>query len=789
MSDLMALQVEIEQEIAASSDSKRLSVPTDSGFAHGGTAHVMIKNQVDDVAKEIAVWFNEINAGRAGKSNAHGALISNQDPALIAFIAMKTIMGLMHRPSLTLTQASLAVARAIQLEVWLQDFRRHNKKLHEQLLLDLSKRKNRREIKNALIGWAATKDGFEPMIRWPRQPAFMIGSRLVDSMLRATGWLELQLQASAKKQTYFLRRTKAFTLFAEYWLQFTHAQPDYLPTVVPPRAWESWWGGGYYTDALPPLTLVKTQDVELLKKTAASPALLRSVNAMQDVGWRINRRVFEVFDEAVSHRLQVGGMPMLTEGVVYRKKGETETPEEASSRRLENIRKFEAVREAQAHWFLLAQIRRLASDYLGHTFWYPYTLDFRGRLYPVVAALNPQGTDAAKGLLEFSEGKKLNKAGWRWLKVHGANSWDNGLTKLSFSERVQFIDRNHERILQCAEAPLDETYWSAAENPWQFLAFCFEYASALRDPEHVCRLPIGMDGTCNGLQHFSAMLRDPIGGAATNLLPGDKPRDIYQMVADRVIERMKADNSPIGQCWIEFGVDRKATKRQVMTLPYGSTRFSCYRYTADWYRDAKSTRQSPFTEEGGNAAVRYLSAHIWEAIGDVVVAAREAMKWLQTCVNAMGARPITWTSPSGFTVSQKYVEMKERRIRTQVMGSLIRPRFIDHTDKVSLYEQRNGISPNFVHSCDAAHVVLTVNKLLDQGVNTFAFVHDNYLCLPTDAETMARTLRDSFVSMHETPALDVLAKQWRDQGYDIPDPPKCGSLDLSKVSGSEYFFA
>ena len=39
-----------------------------------------------------------------------------------------------------------------------------------------------------------------------------------------------------------------------------------------------------------------------------------------------------------------------------------------------------------------------------------------------------------------------------------------------------------------------------------------------------------MDGSCNGLQNFSAMLRDEVGGKAVNLIPSDKPQDVYMEV-------------------------------------------------------------------------------------------------------------------------------------------------------------------------------------------------------------------------------------------------------------------
>jgi DNA-directed RNA polymerase len=40
-----------------------------------------------------------------------------------------------------------------------------------------------------------------------------------------------------------------------------------------------------------------------------------------------------------------------------------------------------------------------------------------------------------------------------------------------------------------------------------------------RSEEFVSHLPVAFDGSCNGLQNYSMMLRDEVGGAATNLVP------------------------------------------------------------------------------------------------------------------------------------------------------------------------------------------------------------------------------------------------------------------------------
>ena len=44
---------------------------------------------------------------------------------------------------------------------------------------------------------------------------------------------------------------------------------------------------------------------------------------------------------------------------------------------------------------------------------------------------------------------------------------------------------------------------------------------------YVCNLPVHQDGSCNGLQHYAALGRDALGGAAVNLTPSEQPQDVY----------------------------------------------------------------------------------------------------------------------------------------------------------------------------------------------------------------------------------------------------------------------
>ena len=70
-------------------------------------------------------------------------------------------------------------------------------------------------------------------------------------------------------------------------------------------------------------------------------------------------------------------------------------------------------------------------------------------------------------------------------------------------------------------------WWQSAEKPWEALAACMEVRDALAtgDPaSFVSRLPVQIDGSCNGLQHYAALGRDLDGGFSVNLLPSDRPQ-------------------------------------------------------------------------------------------------------------------------------------------------------------------------------------------------------------------------------------------------------------------------
>jgi DNA-directed RNA polymerase len=315
-------------------------------------------------------------------------------------------------------------------------------------------------------------------------------------------------------------------------------------------------------------------------------------------------------------------------------------------------------------------------------------MDWRGRLYAVPVDLNPQGEDAVRALLTFSEGKALDERGAFWLAVHGANSF--GEDKVSFEDRVEWVRTNEDAILKSAADPHHETWWRGADAPWQFLAFCFEWAAFKQHGiGYVSHLPVSLDGTCNGLQHFSAMLRDEQGGSAVNLMPSDTPHDIYAKVAERVVQTLSEDADPLAEKWLGIGVDRKLVKLAVMTLPYGAGDYTRGDQIKEYLEDLrpKAIRTSPRER---NYLVK---KHVTPAIEAMVPSARKAMQWLQEVALAMAAKdlPVQWQTPTGFVVQQSY--HKQDSVLVKYRGKKIQHRM--PTEKFTVDAKDNRLGPRW----------------------------------------------------------------------------------------------
>lgn len=768
----------------------------------------LMKHSVQAVEDGIREYLEEAFSGGAGRQNLVAPMLNSLDPAVAAYLTLKmTIDGVSNRYSLT--KVAMAIAGALEDEFKFSIFENKEKAWFRVIRNEVTKRTSNRHFRRYAIIHTMNKKALVDYEPWSKTDKLHLGCKLIDILVRKTGIVEVKTQVFSRRQrqTFVVATPKTLE-----WIEKVNANgallsPFYLPCVVPPKDWESPVGGGYWFDEVRPLPMIKTYNRKYIDEMHSHdmPLEYKAMNALQKTKWSVNHQVLDVMQQVWESGELWKGIPARNDAAIppspFPHINKEDMTEDQRRRFVEwkhtasRIHQMNARNQSKRIQFARTlQLAQRFSQYDG--FYFPYQMDFRGRKYTTVPFLTPQGTAYAKALLHFAEGKPIEtKEQASWLAIHGANSF--GYDKAAFTDRELWVYMNSDRIKAIAADPFSELFWTEADEPWLFLAFCFEWAQYLDEGfGFVSHLPIGMDGSNNGLQHFSAQLRDEIGGLATNLMPSNKPQDIYQQVADRVIENLKslsAQGDDMAQHWLDFGINRKTCKRPVMVVPYGGQRYSCRAYIEEYIMDKlEGGAKAPWGDDHF-AASQYLTPFVWDAISEVVVSARKAMDWIQGVASQVSKLnlPLIWTSPSGFVVQQQYPSVEERRITTYIDNTLIKPT-ANELNMETLDKRRavQGSSPNFVHSMDAAAMTITITKALDAGIESFAMIHDSYGTHAADTPQLARLIREAFVEMYEQN--DVL-EQFRNAALevvdDVPEVPAKGNLDLHQVLESDFFFA
>lgn len=758
-----------------------------------------------NLLRPVAQGLQEFSNSGARKHGKYRKITKAIDPEVMAYIGLKTVLNSLHLPR-SVTQVALDIGLYLEDEQRFSSFKETNPEYYKVVMQDF-KRKNTKAYRHLRNVMAVTskKKGLE-WDAWTKETRLGVGSVVLDQVVAHTDLVTIQKkQIKKNKYTHIVSASMDAVKWIEGYNEYASLLHPYTkPCIIEPDDWSSVTSGGYWSEAMRLRNpFIKGLSGEALKFVESHDLtrVFKAVNSIQRTPWTINKEVLEVMQTMWASNNAIS-LPKKEPSEIPKfrvdtppKEMDTETFQEflVWKAKVSQMYTDEISRSSRA--YEVARIIKMAANYAKYdALWFVYQCDFRGRGYASSSGLNPQGSDYNKALLRFKDGKALGVNGLYWLAVHGSNCY--GVDKVSFDQRVAWTTENLDSIRKVKEDPVSMAYfWEEADNPYMFLSFCMEYADAVKDPEgFISYIPVGMDGSCNGLQNFSALLRDKVGGQATNLMPSEQPADIYKQVAQKCFEKLKEmPHSDLKMEWLAFadkhdGISRKIAKRPVMTLPYGSTKYSCFGFVVDALLEID---RDYFTDL--NAAASYLNDLLWDSISDVVVSARDAMGWLQEVAKLTSQHnlPMWWVNPVGFPVYQKNTKVDSKRVRTALFGDT-RLSINQSTDTISVDKQVQGIAPNFVHSLDSAHMWLTVNKAEEHGITSFAMIHDDFGTHAADVELFRNVISHTFVSMYidNDPLYDLyLTASMSLADTVIPDLPKKGDLNIEKVIESEYFFA
>ena len=189
------------------------------------------------------------------------------------------------------------------------------------------------------------------------------------------------------------------------------------------------------------------------------------------------------------------------------------------------------------------------------------------------------------------------------------------------------------------------------------------------------------------------------------------------------------------------------------------------------------------------SACHYLAKVTMDVIGQLFTGAKGTMTWLTTCARMITHHgyPVAWISPIGLPAIQPYRKKKLANLVTLIQTL----RIFNEGDGLPIdrAKQATAFPPNFIHSLDSSHMLLTALEMDRRGL-TFSAVHDSFWTHACDVDEMNSALREVFVELYSQPVLERLKETWekRYPELDFPDLPERGDLDLDEVMRAKYFF-
>lgn len=624
---------------------------------------------------------------------------------------------------------------------------------------------------------------------------------------------------------------------AERYLEWM--SPIFKPMLFEPNPWTDFDTGAYHDDFLAScVKLVRSATIDQenairhqFKK--GTPDYVRAVNALQSTPLSINTDVLRVVQWCWDERKQLGKFP--TQDLPDRPR----MPENWQELEPQVIAEIKA--DIRRHQKLVTQVKGAAEVMrqdlqtaheleIHDKFFLPFNLDFRGRIY-AVPSFNYFRDDHIKALFTYYRGYKVEGNNAYWLMVHLANVGDfDKISKAPLDERVRWVQDNHDNILSIAkDFKQSYDFYSQADKPFQFVAAAYEYARWVDEGEDfVGYVPIAMDGTNSGVQHYSCLNLSQREGALVNLVPSETVADIYASNAENVTEILEGqrsskvkfnskrkDSSTIGKLartWLDFGITRSVLKRSVMTFGYSSKPVGmAAQFVEDLMKPLqrkvayKQIDKHPIanTEQGQFEAARFIANVSYQAIQKTLPKVSGAMQYLQniTEVLARENKAVKWTSPSGFPIVQDYRKTRRREIKIFLYDRAIKQRkrtkisLSQELDAADVKKATNAIAPNFIHGCDSAHVHKVICKMLDDDTaDDFFMIHDSF-SISGDAWDLYHSVRQSLVDMYSEDCLfckfeDEIRNQLNNPAHVFDSKiPEKGSLDLEKIKESDFCFS
>lgn len=642
-----------------------------------------------------------------------------------------------------------------------------------------------------------------PAPKWDDRTRLQVGQFLMDHILRL-GLLRMVKHRIGKTTPNFVVPTEEAMAFVIACPPLGH-RTSHTAMLCPPVPWEGLFGGGLLgSDDC--LIKVPVPDMDELRTTATEhyrqadmARIIAGVNHLQSVPLSVSAELIELqrisWDNGIDGLWPCAKVPMQMPDRL----GSDPNEEDLKAR---NAMAWQAHRDQEIHRPKRIKIERAlqhSEALAGETVYQAWNADHRGRLYTLNRYVSHQGSDAEKAMLSFVARLPVNSEGCDWMLKAAAGHW--GLSRSSWEDRLQWGRDHLPEMLAAAEDPLSRLeLWRGAKDPWQYLQVCIGMKEVRETGS--TGVPIRLDQTSSGPGILAALMRDREVGRLCNLW-GSTPKDLYGVVAGKLIDRLKHDQEfyetpaqrGLSQLWLDYGITRSTVKGAVLAAPYGGKHMSL----TDGLVDALAEHVGPVPLEqfAYRVAVpaRYLAKYLWAEIKEQLELTNTLQKWLRACTKKVmsqpDARPLEWTTPMGWPMRIADRESKTTQVNTLLFGKKVSMNIADQPADAPLsYRGANkSIAANFTHSLDAAFLQAIVYRAGEHGIPILTN-HDCFSVHPSHAVTTHQMLLDEMRRMYSTDWLGAWHQEMQDKsGKVLPEPPMVNTLCPGEIGNNPYLFS
>lgn len=844
------LQAEIDlEELATAQGAARLIERLEAEGATSSPNLKVLRGALPVAAKAITSILADSSERRGDHKTAEEILSLLPSPTL-ALIGLTAMLGQYGRKAGPPTMQAVInhISAAVETEFWAYSVANEDPKFFRWIVDRQMRKATSRPYRVKGAKGIAELRGMENLRpEWSLALRTFIAQIVINGCL-ATGLFEVSTGDGAL--VFVVLTKEAEAMFLEAFDQsVSYARPALMPMLVPARRWEGWRDGGYILQSVADRTaLVSSHDRgrnKLIKEALADGSMVQVIDALDHLGstgFRLNTAALGGLRVAVRGDLKVRKLPGDPSALKDPEapEGYSEmTPEEQKGWRIQ-AGKIRGLKRSMTTDRVVLRRSMDVADLIEPypAFYLPHNLDWRGRVYPM-PTFNHHRADYIRGLFEFAEGDPLGDHGAEALAIHAANTASGPqfgkVDKLPLDGRIAWAAKHNDLFREIHRHGHERPeLWTGVDAPFSFLAAASEMGRLIEwtdagscQEAFVSNVPCALDGTNSGVQHYAAIMRSKQEADYVNLLPGDRPHDLYGVVADRVLEDLRGtarigDDHTLAVRWLEFGVDRSIVKRQVMTYAYSSEVFG---FAAQIRKDLMlpleqkvilgEIPEHPFGEDNGFAASIFLARRIWDALQGTLPRTSAAMQWIKSVAWALAkeGHPLQWTSPVGLPVLQRYQQWKEAKVNLFLSNTkVVMPSVATDdteaegikrvqlamraapTGKLVPHKQKNGAAPNVIHSMDGAHLVRTAAACKAQGIPLIT-VHDSFATTAGRTHQLSRILREEFAGLYvDYCPLAEIDRYARSKLSDaakanLPPLPEKGDLDLSEVLGSPYCFS